>query len=161
MHLSGIFVLYLQTSWSHSPRRPRRGSAAARLQGLRVRIPPGAWMSVSGECCVLSCRHLCVGLITRPESHRVWYVEVSVIAKPRQWEGPGPLGTIAPGGGYVQTLGSTENDTSNEMISTNNEVCLVPCLLLGRREKYFARISDTGTGYVPNINHQFDTIYIV
>jgi hypothetical protein len=31
----------------------RRESAAARLLGLRVRIPPGAWMSVSCECCML------------------------------------------------------------------------------------------------------------
>jgi hypothetical protein len=34
----------------------RRGSAAARLRGLRVRIPPGASISVSDECCVLSGR---------------------------------------------------------------------------------------------------------
>jgi hypothetical protein len=30
------------------------GSSAARLLGLRVRIPSGAWISVSCECCVLS-----------------------------------------------------------------------------------------------------------
>jgi len=36
-----------------------RGSAAGHLLGLRVRIPPGAWMPVSGECCVLSARCLC------------------------------------------------------------------------------------------------------
>jgi len=49
-----------------------RGSAAASLLGSRVRIPPGAWMSVSCECCVLSGRGLCVGLITCPEkSYRV------------------------------------------------------------------------------------------
>jgi hypothetical protein len=32
---------------------PRRGSAATRLLGLQVRIPPGAWMSVSLSvvCC--------------------------------------------------------------------------------------------------------------
>jgi hypothetical protein len=55
----------------------RRDSAAARFLGLRVRIPPGAWMSVSCECCVLSGRGLCVGLITRPEeSYRVWCVWV-------------------------------------------------------------------------------------
>ena len=29
----------------------RRGSAAARLLGLRVRMPPGTWTSVSCECC--------------------------------------------------------------------------------------------------------------
>jgi len=31
----------------------RRGSAAARLLGLGVQIPLGAWMSVSCECCEL------------------------------------------------------------------------------------------------------------
>jgi hypothetical protein len=36
----------------------RRRSAAARLLGLRVRIPLGAWMSVCCECCVLSGRGL-------------------------------------------------------------------------------------------------------
>jgi hypothetical protein len=37
--------------------------------------PAGAWMSVSYECCVLSGRGLCVGLITLPEeSYRVWSV---------------------------------------------------------------------------------------
>jgi hypothetical protein len=44
---------------------------------LWVRIPPVAWMSVSYECCVLSGRGLCFGLITRPdESYRVWCVWV-------------------------------------------------------------------------------------
>ena len=33
------------------PRSLRRGSAAARLLGLRVRIPPGAWMSVVNVVC--------------------------------------------------------------------------------------------------------------
>ena len=51
------------------PRDLRRGSAAARLLGLLVRIP---WLSVRCECCVLSGRGLCDGLITRPEmSYRV------------------------------------------------------------------------------------------
>jgi hypothetical protein len=55
----------------------RRGSAAARLLGLRVRIPQGAWMSVCCECCVMLGRGLCDDLITRPEeSHRVWCVWV-------------------------------------------------------------------------------------
>jgi transposase len=45
----------------------RRLSAAARLLGLQVRITPEAWMSVCCECCVLSGRGLCDGLITRPE----------------------------------------------------------------------------------------------
>ena len=53
----------------------RCGSAAIRLLGLWVRIPSGAWKSVSCECCVLSDMGLCVGLITRPEeSYRMWCV---------------------------------------------------------------------------------------
>jgi hypothetical protein len=44
--------------------RSKRGSAAARLLRLWVRIAPGAWMSVSCECCLLSGTELCVGMIT-------------------------------------------------------------------------------------------------
>ena len=55
----------------------RCGSAAARLLRLWVRIPPGAWMSVSCERCVLSGRDLCDEPITRPEeSYRPWCVVV-------------------------------------------------------------------------------------
>jgi len=32
-----------------------------------VWVPPGAWISVSCECCVLSDEGLCVGPITCPE----------------------------------------------------------------------------------------------
>ena len=57
------------------PLAARRGFAAARFPGLRVRIPPGAWISVSCEFCVLSRRVLCDGSIPRPEeSYRVWCV---------------------------------------------------------------------------------------
>ena len=72
-HYSTTVVLGL----SRWPLFLRRGSAAARLLGLWVRIPPGASMPVSCECCVLSGRGLCVGLITRPEeSYRLWCVWV-------------------------------------------------------------------------------------
>jgi len=54
----------------------RRGSAAAHLLALRVRFLPGARTFVSHECCVLSGRGLCVGLITLPEySWRMWWVQ--------------------------------------------------------------------------------------
>ena len=44
---------------------------------LWVRIPPGAWIFVCCECCVLSGRGLCDGLITRSEeSYRMWRVVV-------------------------------------------------------------------------------------
>jgi hypothetical protein len=53
----------------------RRGSAAARLLGLWVRILPGGWLSGCCDCCVLSSTGLCVGLITRQEeSYSVWCV---------------------------------------------------------------------------------------
>ena len=59
------------------PRGLRRRSTAARVLRLGVRIPLGAWMSVCCECCVLSGRGLCDGLITRPEeSYRLWRVVV-------------------------------------------------------------------------------------
>ena len=51
----------------------RNTSAAARLLRMWVRIPPGEWMSVCYECCVLPGRGLCDRLITHPEeSYRVW-----------------------------------------------------------------------------------------
>ena len=52
---------------SQWPRGLRRRSAAARLLGMRARIPLRAWIIVCCECCVLSGRGLCDGLITRPE----------------------------------------------------------------------------------------------
>ena len=52
-------------------------SAAVRLLRLWFRIPPGAWMFVCCECCVLSRRDLCDELIPRPEeSYRLWCVTV-------------------------------------------------------------------------------------
>jgi hypothetical protein len=49
-----------------------------------VRIPPEVWMFVYCQCCVLSGRGLCVGLITSPEeSYRALCVS-NVIVKPRK-----------------------------------------------------------------------------
>jgi len=70
-----IFVCRFQ--W---PRGLRRGSAAARLLGLWVRIPPGAWMFVCCQCCVLSGRGLYDELITCPEETVLC---LSVIRNPR------------------------------------------------------------------------------
>jgi len=70
-------LVILQERRSQWPRGLRRGSAAARQLRLWVRIPPGAWMSVSCECCVLSGRGHCDELITRPEeSYRLRCVVV-------------------------------------------------------------------------------------
>ena len=54
-----------------------RGLRPLARRRLRFRIPPGAWMFVCCECCVLSGRGLCDELITRPEeSYRLWCVVV-------------------------------------------------------------------------------------
>ena len=67
-----IIAFHCRSQW---PRGLRRRSAAARLLKLWVRLPSEAWMSVCCECCVLSVRGLCDGLITRPEkSYRLWCV---------------------------------------------------------------------------------------
>ena len=65
-HLSFIFMTLSVDCRSLWKRGLRRGSAAARWLGLWVRIPPAAWAFVCCECCVLSGRGLCIGLITRP-----------------------------------------------------------------------------------------------
>ena len=57
-------AVHSQSQWSRSLKHV---SAATRLLGLRIRILPGAWMCDSFECCVLSGRGPCVGLMTRPE----------------------------------------------------------------------------------------------
>jgi len=72
-----IFPSHDSISRSQWPRGPRRRPAVSSLLRLWVRIPPRAWMSVCRECCVLSSRGLCDGLITRPdESYRLWCVVV-------------------------------------------------------------------------------------
>jgi hypothetical protein len=59
------------------PSGSARGSAAARLLRLWVRIPLGAWMFVCCECCVLPGRELYDELINRPEeSYQLWCVVV-------------------------------------------------------------------------------------
>ena len=64
-------VLFI--SRSQWPRGLRRGSVAARLLGLCVRIALLSWKSIYCECCVLSDRGFCDKLITHPgESYRVW-----------------------------------------------------------------------------------------
>jgi len=58
------YLVILHVNRSQWPPGLRRVSAAALLLGQRVRTPPGAWMFVSCDCCVLSGRGLCIGLIS-------------------------------------------------------------------------------------------------
>jgi hypothetical protein len=72
-HQRNKYKTFLWQSLPQWPRGLRHGSVAVRLLGLRVRIPPAKWTSVSCECCVLSGRGLCLSLIPLPEeSYRVW-----------------------------------------------------------------------------------------
>ena len=68
--------------------RPKAWVCCCLILRLWVRIPPGAWMSVCCECCVLSGGGLCDGLITHPkESYRLWSVvcdlETLLMRRPR------------------------------------------------------------------------------
>ena len=93
------------TSRSQWPRGLRRRSAAARLLRSWVRIPPGAWMSVCCECCVLSSRGLCDGLITRPEeSYRLWCVVVCDLGTSRMRRPWPALGRSATGGDITMNV---------------------------------------------------------
>jgi hypothetical protein len=62
-----IYFLHVYRCRFRCLRGLRRGSSAVRFLCLLVRIPPGTWMFVCCECCVLSGRGLCVGLIACPE----------------------------------------------------------------------------------------------
>jgi hypothetical protein len=102
VHFSHMALYFLQTkvvsSRSQWPRGLRRGSTAARLLGLWVRIPPRAWMSVSCECCVLSGRGLCDELVPQPEESTDCGVSKKcVIVKPRKMRRPRPpQGAVEP-----------------------------------------------------------------
>jgi hypothetical protein len=93
-----LLLLLLLLRRSQWPRGLKRGSTAARLLGSWVWIPPGAWMSVCCECCVLSGRCLCDGLITRPEeSYRLWCVSnVCDHETSTKRGGPGPYRAVEP-----------------------------------------------------------------
>jgi hypothetical protein len=93
-----IFFIKLEYCHSQRPRGLRRGSTAACLLGLCVRIPPGGgpWMSVCFECCVLSGRGMCDELINpqrNPTECDVSECDRGSSIMRRPW---GPLGAVAP-----------------------------------------------------------------
>ena len=93
------YISYLQPtrkpSRSQYLRGQRRGSAATRLLGLWVRIPPGAWMSLVS---VLRCQ-VVVSTSGWSFVQRVLpsVVVLRVIINPRQRGGLGPLGLLRHG----------------------------------------------------------------
>jgi hypothetical protein len=64
------------------------GLGALSLAGVTKSNPGCVWMSVSNECCLLSCRGPCIGIITPPdESYQVCSVsecdrQASTMSKP-------------------------------------------------------------------------------
>jgi hypothetical protein len=139
-----------QAGISQWPRGLRRESAASRLLGLRVRIPPEAWMSVCCECCVLSGRDLCVGLITRPEEYyRLWCVWVWSRSLDNE-EAPAHWGLLRHGGSnnppclYVFRVITTGNNYFHNIINTL--VSVLECFLLMQK-------------CINTINTQQETIY--
>jgi hypothetical protein len=94
---------------------------AARLLRLWVRIPPGAWMSVCCEFCVLSGRGLCDGLIICPgKTYRVrcvwvWSWSLDNEEALAQW-------------GAVVPWGATKNSISDHYMHTWRYVCVWSCI---------------------------------
>ena len=124
MYVCSYICVHGRSQWL---RGLRRRSAAARLLRLWFRIPPGAWMFICCECCVLSGRGLCDELITRPEeSYRLWCVVVCDIETSwmrRPWPTGG--GAVAPKKKKICmslctcTLVAGEVDHEDESISYN------------------------------------------
>jgi hypothetical protein len=63
---------------------------AVRLLGLRVQIPPEAWLCFCCECYVLSGTDICDGSIPRPEESCQMFVSE------RDIRGPRPNGASEP-----------------------------------------------------------------
>ena len=74
----------------------------------------GAWMFVCCECCVLSGRGLCFGLITRPEkSYRLWCVAVCDLETSwmrRPWPTGGCCDKLKK---YITTITTTTTTTTS------------------------------------------------
>ena len=91
---------------SQWPSGLRRRTAADRPLGLWVWIPQVAWMPVSCECCVLSCRGFGDGPIPRAEEYYgLWYVSVNVIRKTATCGGLENRRAVELWGGWVMGTG--------------------------------------------------------
>jgi len=129
-------LLIRQSQWLRSL---RSRSAAARLLRSWVRIPPGAWMSVCCECCVLSGRGFCDELITRPEeSYRLCCVAVCDLETSRMrrpWPALGRSATgrknlsIPPIPAITRSKAWVYIRSLAEIMGSNPAVCMDICLL--------------------------------
>jgi hypothetical protein len=94
-------------------------------------------MSVSWECCVLSGRGLCDGLITRPrESYRVWCVcDGEALTKRRPW----PTSAVQPLKKYTLNLTSTVRCT---IYCTNTTYLYIDLTVVNPCRKNAGRVSE-------------------
>ena len=107
MYFKMLYTFISQSQWPHDL---RRRSAAARLLRSWVRIPPGAWMFVCCECCVLSGRGLCDELITRPEEfYRLWCVVVCDLENLKTEEAMTRVGSQSPKKSSIDHPETSEN----------------------------------------------------
>jgi hypothetical protein len=94
--IKAMFTFIIVTCHAQRPRGLRRGAEATRLLGLRVWIPlVNMYVCLLCVLCVVRYRSL------RRADHSSRGVLPCVVClcgmvKPRQWGGPGPLGTVAP-----------------------------------------------------------------
>jgi len=113
LYLNFVLLINSRSQW---PRGLRCGSTAARLLGLWVRIPPGAWMSVCVECCQVEVSATGWSLVRRSPTD--CDASLCVIYKPQEWGGHGPRWAAAPQGGKIFinnkiikfTLSALQND---------------------------------------------------
>jgi len=106
------------------PRRLRRGSAAARLLGLRVLAPRRAWKSILCEWRVLSGTAFCDGpIINLEESYRMWCVEynleTSTMRRPR------PTTIVEPWKTTWRATRMTDLKLGGQQLIFNNCCCVV------------------------------------
>ena len=74
MHFKHIYALVVPVSVAARSKAWVCGRSTTEIVGSK---PPGAWMYLYCQCCVLSGKGLCDELITRPdESYELWCVVV-------------------------------------------------------------------------------------
>jgi hypothetical protein len=144
-----LVLLDLSTLITYPKRRSqwpcglRRRSAVACLLRSWVRIPQGTWIFVCCECCVLSGRGLCDGLITRPEeSYRLWRFVVcdQETSKTRRLKPATGLWKIKPQ--WVVTPRKQTNKPSQNTVAVCNQVTLLILYYISSRLVILLKLFD-------------------
>jgi hypothetical protein len=134
LYCSWISTLFEDSGRLPWPRGLRHMCVATCLLGLWVPILSSTWMLVACECCLLSGRGLCDGLITCPEeSYRLWCIIVCDLETSRRRR-PWPLlGHSTMGGG-----GKSEREREREKFTScgYDAVMLARFFLTFRRNRW-------------------------